>query len=148
MPLLYTIGYHGIPLKAFIDSLRAAGVDGLIDVRLRNTSHLAGYTKKDTLAFLLTEGFGIAYEHLPELAPSDELFGRYRESKEWTVYSTAYRALLKARKAELIGQEIVTRYRSPCLLCAEPKATQCHRRILAEYWAGHVPDLVVTHLEP
>jgi hypothetical protein len=41
-------------------------VDAVIDIRLRNTSHLAGYTKKDTLAFLLTKGFGIAYEHLPQ----------------------------------------------------------------------------------
>jgi uncharacterized protein (DUF488 family) len=148
MPRLYTIGYQGTPLSAFIGSLRAVGVDAVIDVRLRNTSHLAGYTKKDTLAFLLTEGFGIAYEHLSELAPSNELFDGYRESKDWEAYSSQFRALLTSRRAETIAQEVLARYQSPCLLCAEAKATRCHRRILAEYLGRYVPDLIVTHLEP
>jgi uncharacterized protein (DUF488 family) len=146
MPTLYTIGYQGTPLAAFIRSLRAAGVDAVIDVRLRNTSHLAGYTKKDTLAFLLREGFKIAYEHLPELAPSDELFDAYREGKDWNRYRTQFLALLEARRAEMIGRVVLERYRRPCLLCAEPKAARCHRSVVAEYWTGRVPGLSVTHL--
>jgi len=67
MTTLYTIGYKGKPLSDFIGQLREAGVDVVIDVRLRNTSHLAGYTKRDDLAFLLREGFSIAYEHRPDL---------------------------------------------------------------------------------
>ncbi len=148
MPCLYTIGYQKTPLSAFINSLRKAGVDAVIDVRLRNTSHLAGYTKKETLAFLLTEGFGIAYEHLPELAPADELLDAYKEGKDWERYRTEFLALLEARRAESIGQVVLSRYHKPCLLCAEPKAAHCHRRVLAEYWADHVPDLSITHLEP
>jgi len=74
MTKLYTTGYQRKPLSTFVTQLRDAGVDAGIDIRLRNTSHLAGYTKKDTLAFLLTQGFSIAYEHHPELAPSDEAF--------------------------------------------------------------------------
>jgi uncharacterized protein (DUF488 family) len=148
MPTLYTIGYQGTPLSTFIRSLQGAEVDAIIDVRLRNTSHLAGYTKKETLAFLLVEGFGIGYEHLPQLAPSDELFDGYREGKDWDLYSSRFLALLEARRAEVIGEGALTRYRSPCLLCAEPKATRCHRRVVAEYWASHLPDVRIIHLEP
>jgi uncharacterized protein (DUF488 family) len=148
MSTLFTIGYQGIPLSAFIRALREAGVDAVIDVRLRNTSHLAGYTKKETLAFLLPEGFGIAYEHHPELAPSPELFDAYRESKDWDRYSTRFRALLSERGAESAAQDVLGRYQRPCLLCAEPKPDRCHRRITAEYWAEHVPDLTITHLVP
>ena len=79
MTRLYTIGYQRKPLARFIGDLQAAGVDGVIDVRLRNTSHLAGYTKRDDLAFLLREGFGIEYEHRPELAPTPEIFDAYRD---------------------------------------------------------------------
>ena len=39
----------------------------------------------------------------------------------------------------------VARYRAPCLLCAEPTADQCHRRLVAEYVAAHVHELTVIH---
>ena len=147
MASIYTIGYQRKPLSVFIGQLREAGVDAVIDVRLRNTSHLAGYTKKGTLAFLLTEGFGIAYEHLPQLAPSDEMFDAYRkEEMQWTEYRYQIRTLLRERRAELVGQEILARYRAPCLLCAEPTAEFCHRRVVTEYLASHIPDLEIIHL--
>ena len=37
------------------------------------------------------------------------------------------------------GQEIMARYRRPCLLCAEPTADHCHRRLVAEWWARICP---------
>jgi len=148
MRTLYTTGYHGKPLSTFITQLRDVGADAVIDIRLRNTSHLAGYTKKDTLDFLLTEGFSIAYEHHPELAPSDEAFEAYKKRKEltWTEFQTQFRALLKESQAELIGQEILERYRAPCLLCAEPRDQHCHRQLVAAYWATHIPGLEIVHL--
>jgi hypothetical protein len=78
MPTVYTIGFQRKPLSEFITLLRQAGVDAVIDIRLRNTSQLSGYTKRDDLAFLLQEGFGIAYEHHVELAPDDETLDTYR----------------------------------------------------------------------
>lgn len=146
MPTLYTIGYQRKPLETFIGQLREAGVDAVIDVRLRNTSHLAGYTKRDDLAFLLQEGFGIAYEHHPELAPTPEIFDANREEPDWAVYVSSFLPLLTERNVQAIGQEIIARYRAPCLLCAEPTADHCHRRLVAEYWAGHLPELTIVHL--
>jgi uncharacterized protein (DUF488 family) len=46
MPTVYTIGYKGKSLETFINQLRDACIDAIIDVRLRNTSHLAGYTNR------------------------------------------------------------------------------------------------------
>jgi uncharacterized protein (DUF488 family) len=143
---LYTIGYQRKPLATFIGELQAASVDCVIDVRLRNTSHLAGYTKRDDLAFLLREGFGIEYEHRPELAPTPEIFDAYRDVKDWGAYETQFLRLLVERAAVQIGREIVARYRAPCLLCAEPTADHCHRRLIAENWAEQIPELTVVHL--
>lgn len=143
---LYTIGYKSKSLAEFIGQLRAAGVDAVIDVRLRNTSHLAGYTKRDDLAFLLRQGFSIAYEHRPELAPTTEILDAYRENEDWAAYAASFLPLLEERGAEGVGREIVGRYRAPCLLCSEPAADHCHRRLVAEYWAKHVPGLTVVHL--
>lgn len=146
MSTLYTIGYQRKPLATFIGQLREAGVDAVIDVRLRNTSHLAGYTKRDDLAFLLREGFGIAYEHHPELAPTPEILNAYRENGDWTAYEARFLPLLEERAAGEVGREILARYHAPCLLCAEPTAEHCHRRLVAEYWAAHLPGLTVVHL--
>ena len=146
MPTICTIGYQRKPLATFIGQLREAGVDAVIDVRLRNTSHLAGYTKRDDLCFLLQEGFGIAYEHRPELAPTAEILDAHRREKDWPAYEAQYGPLLVERQAETIARQILTRYKAPCLLCSEPTADQCHRRLIAEYWTRHIQDLAVFHL--
>lgn len=146
MPTIYTIGYKGKSLETFINQLREAGVDGVIDVRLRNTSHLAGYTKRDDLAFLLREGFGIAYEHHPELAPTLEIFETYRDKSDWEAYVDSFLPLLEERATEGIGHEILDRYDAPCLLCSEPAAEKCHRRLVAEFWAERLPELTIVHL--
>lgn len=146
MPTVYTIGFQKKSLEEFIRLLREHKCDAVIDVRLRNTSQLAGYSKRDDLAFLLEQGFGIAYEHHPDLAPTDEVLDRYRSSHDFTGYEAALTPLLVERHAERVGQEVLAKYKAPCLLCAEPKADTCHRRLVAEYWAKHIPDITIVHL--
>jgi uncharacterized protein (DUF488 family) len=146
MSVVSTIGYTRKSLERFIQLLQQAGVDAVIDVRLRNTSQLAGFSKRDDLAFLLREGFSIAYEHRPDLAPTAEIRDVYRENGDWPAYETAFNTLLVQREADRIGQALLDRYQRPCLLCAEPTPERCHRRLVAEWWAAHLPDVEVKHL--
>ena len=146
MSTLYTIGYKSKSLETFIGLLRQAGVDAVIDVRLRNTSHLCGYTKRNDLAFLLREGFSIAYEHHLELAPTPELLDTHRADPDWAAYELGFLPLMAERESVTVGREIIARYRAPCLLCAEQTADHCHRRLVAEYWAKHLPELTIVHL--
>lgn len=142
---LYTIGFTQKSLRQFVHLLQDAGVDAIIDSRLRNTGQLAGYAKKDDLAFVL-ELVGIAYEHHPELAPTDEILDTYRQDKEWARYVRRFRPLIADRQIETVGADILARYRNPCLLCSEATPEQCHRRLVAEYWQQHVDGLEVIHL--
>jgi len=146
MPTIYTIGSSGKSLERFIRLLQDAGVDAVVDVRLRNSSQLAGFAKRDDLAFLLREGFGIQYEHRPELAPSPEILDAYKARGGWPAYEREFLALLACRGAEEIGRQLLAHVRRPCLLCAEPQPDHCHRRLVAEWWAGHAPGLEVVHL--
>jgi uncharacterized protein (DUF488 family) len=146
MTTLHTIGYTKKSLAKFIQLLQEAGVDAVIDVRLRNTSQLAGFAKRDDLAFLLREGFGIEYEHHPELAPTPEILDAYKADGDWPAYERAFQPLLEERGAEAIGRDLLARFRRPCLLCAEPEADHCHRRLIAEGWAADLPDVEVVHL--
>ena len=146
MPTIYTLGYTQKSLEQFIRLLQEAGVDAVIDVRLRNTSQLAGFAKRDDLSYLLREGFGIGYEHHPDLAPTSKLFSDYKAHGDWPAYQDAFLLLLVQRDAQAIGRDILARYRRPCLLCSEPTPDQCHRRLVAEWWAQHHPDLEIKHL--
>lgn len=50
---VHTIGFTRRSAEEFFSLLREAGITRLLDVRLRNTSQLAGFTKRDDLAFFL-----------------------------------------------------------------------------------------------
>ena len=146
MPTVYTIGFRKKKLAEFIALLREAGVDAVIDARLHNTSQLAGYSKRDDLAFLLRDCSRISYEHVVDLAPTPEILDAFRQDKDWNGYVERYQPLLVVRHAEDTGQDILSRYTAPCVLCSEPTADYCHRRLIVEYWAAHIPDLSIVHL--
>ncbi len=145
MTTIYTIGFTKKTLQEFIEALRQAGVQRVIDVRLRNTSQLAGWSKYPDFAYLLEGGFGIAYEHHPEFAPTGELLDGYKQNKDWPRYEEAFNQLLAARRPESEGRELL-RKEGICLLCTEPTPEKCHRRLVAEYLTGLMPEVEIKHL--
>jgi uncharacterized protein (DUF488 family) len=78
---LFTIGFTKSSAESFFSRLSKAKVSKLVDVRLSNSSQLAGFAKKDDLRYFAKAVCGIGYEHLPELAPTPELFAAYRKAK-------------------------------------------------------------------
>ena len=145
MATVFTIGFTKKSLRQFIETLRAAGVRRVVDVRLRNTSQLAGWTKLPDFAYLLEEGFGIAYEHRPEFAPSDEILDTYKSGANWTGYEEAFNGLLRERQLKRQARELLDKD-AICLLCAEPTPDKCHRRLVAEYLRELAPDIEIKHL--
>lgn len=142
---LFTIGFTQKSLRQFVGILSRNGVDAIVDIRLRPASQLSGYARGDDLAFVL-EQFGIGYEHQGQLAPTAAILDGYRADKQWARYEEQFQALMRARSIEQIGRDILARWRAPCLLCSEATPDQCHRRLVAEYWAQHVAGLQIVHL--
>lgn len=145
MATIYTIGFTQKPLRRFVEILQTANVDAVIDIRLRNVSQLAGWAKRDDLAFIL-ELVGLAYEHQPDLAPTADILDTYRQENDWSAYVRKFQPLLRERNAQLLGETIFQRHQTPCLLCSEATADQCHRRLVAEFWAKYLPNLQIIHL--
>jgi len=146
MSTLLTIGTSKKSLRRFIELLREAKVDAVIDTRRSNTSQLAGFSKKEDLAFLLTEGFRIAYEHRPELAPSEPLLAAFRADKDWDRYSMGFLDEMEAAAMCETLIRLIDRYHQPCLLCACDSEKRCHRRLLAAALQELRPELEVRHL--
>ena len=146
MSTLLTIGTSKKSLRRFIELLREAKVDAVIDTRRSNTSQLAGFSKKEDLAFLLTEGFRIAYEHRPELAPSEPLLAAFRADKDWDRYSMGFLDEMETAAMRETLTRLIDRYHRPCLLCACDSEKRCHRRLLAAALQELRPELEVRHL--
>lgn len=143
---VYTIGFTRTSAEHFFGRLRAAGIRRLLDVRLRNVSQLAGFAKRDDLAFFLRALGGIEYRHEPLLAPTQALFDeRRKHNGTWESYERAFRALLAERRVEerlerslFLGPTV--------LLCSEATAEQCHRRLVLEFLQERWGDLQIVHL--
>jgi uncharacterized protein (DUF488 family) len=132
MPEVFTIGFTQSSAEHFFNRLASAGVRKVIDVRVRNTSQLAGFAKSGDLAWFLHELRGIAYEHAPSLAPTAEMLKWYRAVKgRWDTYARQFGRLMAEREIERTFRPEALA--DVCLLCSEPTPHLCHRRLVCEY---------------
>ena len=144
---IYTIGYTKKSAEEFFGLLEEHGVDRVLDVRLKNTSQLAGFTKKDDLEYFLRRILGIDYFHLEFLAPTADLMREYREAGEdWELYTREFSKLLEERDVLNTLERSLFSEKQCCLMCSEPDADHCHRRLVAEHLQEAWPDIEVVHL--
>jgi uncharacterized protein (DUF488 family) len=123
----YTIGYGGRPPAEFVKLLTEAGVRTVADVRLRpDRSSLGSYKftgKPDTGIEKLLADVGTGYASLPELG---NLFLGFDDS-------LARYAAFFERTADLLVPRLLELPGPVCLLCAEKKVDECHRKAIADY---------------
>ena len=143
---LYTIGFTKTSAADFFGRLLGSGAKRVVDVRLNNVSQLAGFAKRDDLAFFLREICGMEYVHAPELAPTKEMLDAFRkEHRDWATYEREFLALMDERRIEEIPT-VRQALADGCLLCSEDTPEHCHRRLVGEYLQRHWGDLEVVHL--
>jgi uncharacterized protein (DUF488 family) len=143
---IYTIGFTQTTAEHFFGRLKSAGVKRLLDVRLNNSSQLAGFAKAKDLPYFLGELIGARYEHEPLLAPTQELLDAYKKRKEpWAAYVDGFLALMEQRKVEAILDPSAFQT-ATALLCSEATPEHCHRRLACEYLAEHWPAVETIHL--
>ena len=143
---VYTIGFTQRAAESFFGALRHAGVKRLVDVRLNNTSQLAGFAKREDLAFFLKELCGAEYLHEPLLAPTQEILDAFKKRKgSWAEYERSFTSLLSDRKVEAdLSRDL---FDIPtALLCSEPEPSHCHRRLVLEYLGGRWGGIEPVHL--
>ena len=139
---IFTIGYEGATVAEFLDALKAAGVERVIDVRAVPNSRRPGFSKTP-LRNALAEA-GIDYVHLRPLGtPADgraaARAGRLEELER------IYAGQLDLPEAIVAGQQMraLAEEKPSALLCYEREPACCHRTLL---WRSVLPDADVVDL--
>ena len=142
----FTIGFTRKSAEEFFGLLKAAGVRRVLDIRLRNTSHLAGWARKDDLEFFLRELLDVEYRHEVLLSPTPELLDDYLKRRvSWDEYEPRFRRIMAERRVEETLDR--TSFDHPtALLCAEPTPERCHRRLVLEHLRQHWGPIEMVHL--
>ena len=141
MAKIFTIGFSGKKPDDFLDILNAAKMNCVWDIRLWRTSRFVPFYSGTNLAATL----GSRYEYHPEFAPTTDILASYKDGCiTWPDYERMYRELLTTRNPTA-GLALNSLDRI-CLLCTEKSATQCHRRLAAEYIAEQFPSIEIVHL--
>lgn len=143
---IYTIGFTQTTAEHFFSRLKDAGVQLLVDVRLNNSSQLAGFAKAKDLPYFLRELAGAEYRHEPLLAPTQTMLDDLKKRRgSWDEYERRFLELMADRQIQVrLGREAFAL--PTALLCSEATADQCHRRLVCEYLARYWPDLNAIHL--
>lgn len=143
---IYSIGFTQKSASQFFGALKASRIERLLDVRLNNTSQLAGFAKQSDLHYFLREICNVDYEHEPLLAPTQDILDSFKKRKgDWDVYVTAYLDLIRTRKVEsVLSKESFAR--KTVLLCSEATPEHCHRRLALEYLQQHWGGIIIQHL--
>ncbi len=143
---LYTIGFTKKTAEQFFSLLESNGIRRLIDIRVHPGGQLAGFSKKDDLAYFLSRLIDCDYHHLATLAPSDEILSDYRSDSNWGTYVQRFEALMDQRGVPEVLDRRLFEEKTCCLLCSEATPDKCHRRLVAERFARYWPDINVIHL--
>lgn len=145
-PAVFTAGYGGLLVDAFLDMLLRNGIQRVIDVRNNPVSRRYGF-HKGTLA-RLCGNLGLEYAHHPELGiPSAERVDLEGPGDYEALFSRYEDVLLPGQRPSVRAVADLVASRPSALLCAEADPASCHRSRLARAVAG-LTDLPVKHLEP
>lgn len=134
---IYTIGFTKKSAETFFELLINNRIEVLLDVRLNNTSQLAGFSKYPDIEYFLKNICNIKYISDITLAPEEWILKDYKNKKmSWEEYVENFGELMEKRN---IQEHILENYKELankriCLLCSEEKSDFCHRSLVAEYF--------------
>ncbi|SPK70836.1 conserved protein of unknown function [Cupriavidus taiwanensis] len=126
---IYTIGYEGLDIDAFVGLLAAHSIETVVDIRELPLSRKPGFSKK-ALASLLNHS-GREYVHMVDLGCPKTVRNRYREDGNWKRYTEGFLKYLKTQDAAIVELADLAGSSSCALLCYEADFNFCHRSMVA-----------------
>lgn len=127
--IVYTIGYEGLDIEAFMTLLAVHSIETVVDIRELPLSRKPGFSKK-ALASVLNLS-GLEYVHMVDLGCPKSVRDRYREDGNWTRYTEDFLKHLKTQGAAIAELSDLVNSSSCALLCYEADFNFCHRSMVA-----------------
>lgn len=129
---LYTIGYEGISLEAYLNKLITNDIKVLVDVRNNPLSQKFGFSKSQLIRYC--QGLNIEYLHLGDVGIESEYRQELKEQSDYDNLFTNYKK--KTLPKTICTQEkilsLLVEKKRIALTCFEANICQCHRKHLAE----------------
>jgi uncharacterized protein (DUF488 family) len=132
-PVIFTVGYEGLTIDAFLDKLIAYNIMVVVDVRNNPHSMKYGFSKKSFCNYI--EKARMKYIHIPELGIPSYMRKRLGTSISYKRLFQKYeRDLLpKQEKARMKLLDVIDKNTRIALVCFEADYNLCHRHTLIEY---------------
>jgi len=142
---LYTIGFTKKSAEQFFSLLLDNRVKRLVDIRINNSSQLAGFAKGADLQYFARAIGNMDYVYMEDFAPTKELLSDYQNKRmDWDEYQKIYHSLLKERN--IAKKYDVKDFDGSCFLCSENIPDHCHRRLLVEFFKAQNKNVEIVHL--
>lgn len=126
---LFTFGYEGLDIAAFVARLHDAQVRLIVDVRELPLSRKKGFSKNALREQLAAAGIG--YVHTPSLGCPKKIRDQYRADGDWARYTRDFLAYLQTQDASVRELARQARATTACLVCFEADYSMCHRTYVA-----------------
>lgn len=126
---VFTIGYEGLDIDAFMSLLAEHGIDTIVDVRELPLSRKPGFSKKALTNILNISGR--EYVHMVDLGCPKLVRDRYREDGNWKRYTEGFLKYLKTQDDAIAELSTLAATSNCALLCYEADSNFCHRSMVA-----------------
>lgn len=127
---IFTIGYEGIDIQAFLSLLIKHDVHTVVDIRELPLSRKPGFSKRGLSGILADAGLG--YVHMVQLGCPKDVRDRYKKDGSWKHYTKGFLQYLEGQGDALENLAVTAAESSCALLCFEADYTRCHRSFVAD----------------
>ena len=133
---LFTLGYEGLTIDAYINKLITNNIAAVIDVRRNPLSMKYGFSKTKLKLYL--EKAGIAYFHIPQLGIESKLRKNLDNPADYAALFEIYKNDHLPTKGEHLEtvKQLLDEYKRAALTCFEAEHSFCHRNKITE-WLGN-----------
>jgi uncharacterized protein (DUF488 family) len=135
-PGLFTIGYQGLTIDAYLCRLILSNVKAVVDVRQNAFSMKYDFSKARLQKYL--QSAEITYIHVPELGVPSTLRRRLGDSMAYQALFEYYRSTVLPRQAKALDdlRTRLSKQRRIALTCFESDYRLCHRHEITECLAS------------
>jgi len=129
--MLFTVGYEGMTIEAFMNKLLKNNVRLLCDVRKNSISRKYGFSKK--MLEHITTSVGIDYLHISELGIDSSKRNALNSEDDYRELFLDYKNSLHSHKYNIERLcELLNKYTRIVLMCFESNPDFCHRHIIKD----------------